>query len=78
LFLPEAKNNASIIGRVCGFDAKIYKILGEYFDVTSCWVRDKKFFKIFDFCFQLPALLIAQISYFSAKEKAGFSRNRPL
>jgi hypothetical protein len=49
---------APIIGRTRAFDAKIYKIVGGIFDVSVCRRRSKKFFKIFAFCFQLPALLI--------------------
>jgi hypothetical protein len=40
------------------FDAKIYKNVGDLFAVSLCVVWNKKFFKISDFCFQLPSLLV--------------------
>jgi hypothetical protein len=57
-FSPEAKKPPPIIGRVCAFDAKIYKIVGEVFAVSACWEGNKKIFKISDFSFQLPSVLI--------------------
>jgi hypothetical protein len=35
-FLPEAKKRPPIIGRVCAFDAKIYKNVDGIFDVSAC------------------------------------------
>jgi hypothetical protein len=59
LFLPEAKkSSASIIGATCGFDAKIYKIVGGIFNVSACGTGDKKLFKNSDFCSALPSLLV--------------------
>jgi hypothetical protein len=63
-FLPEAKNSASIIGRVCAFDAKIYKIVGGIFYVSACEERNKKIFKIFYFSSALPALLVEKTRIF--------------
>jgi hypothetical protein len=59
-FLPGAKKQPPIIGATCAFDAKIYKIVGGIFDVTSCCTGNKKNFQISDFCSALPSLLIAQ------------------
>jgi len=52
------KNNASIIGATCAFDAKFYKIVDAVLAVSLCVVSNKKFFRFSDFCFQLPSLLI--------------------
>jgi hypothetical protein len=52
------KTTAPIIGRTCAFDAKIYKIVDTIFAVSAYAVWNKKFFKIPDFSFQLPSLLI--------------------
>jgi hypothetical protein len=63
-FRPGGRKGAPpIIGWVCVFDAKFYKIVGGIFDVTCCWIRNKKNFKIFDFCSALPSFLIAQNSF---------------
>jgi hypothetical protein len=40
------------------FDAKIYKIVDSILAVSPCVVWNKKFFKISDFSFQLPSLLV--------------------
>jgi hypothetical protein len=53
-----------IIGAICAFDAKIYKNVGGFFDVTSCWARSKKNFQISGFCFQLPSLLVDFLAKF--------------
>jgi len=37
---------------------KKYKIVDEIFAVSACVIWNKKFFKIPDFSFQLPSLLI--------------------
>ena len=58
VFNRRQKNNASIIGATCAFDAKIYKIVDAIFAVSPYVVWNKKFFKISDFCFQLPSLLV--------------------
>ena len=50
-FWPEAKSSASIIGRTCAFDAKIYKIVGGFFAVSACMSRAKKYFKFPIFVF---------------------------
>jgi hypothetical protein len=47
-----------IIGATCVFDAKIYKIVDSFFDVSPCFVWNKNFFQISDFSFQLPSLLV--------------------
>jgi len=47
-----------IIGRVCAFDAKIYKNVDEIFDVSACEEGNKKIFKLFYFCSALPSLLV--------------------
>jgi hypothetical protein len=52
------KSSASIIGRVCAFDAKIYKNVGGVFDVSSGRTGNKKNFQISDFCSALPSLLV--------------------
>jgi hypothetical protein len=52
------KNSPPIIGATCAFDAKIYKIVDNVFAISPCVVRNKKFFKISDFSFQLPSLLV--------------------
>jgi len=57
-FSPEGKKAAPIIGATCAFGAKIYKIVDSFFGITSCRAKSKKIFKIFDFCFQLPSLLV--------------------
>jgi len=56
--LPEAKSCASTIGATCAFDAKIYKNVGDVFNVSSGRTGNKKKFQISDFCFQLPARLV--------------------
>jgi hypothetical protein len=58
VFRPGGETRAPIIGATCGFDAKIYKIVGGVFDVSACGQGNKKNFKILDFCFQLPSVLI--------------------
>jgi len=57
-FRPEAKSSASIIGATCTFDAKNYKIVDGFFDVSAFMSWDNKNFQIFYFCFQLPSLLV--------------------
>jgi len=58
-FRPEDEKKAPpIIGATCGFDAKIYKIVDSFFSVSPCLTRDKNFFQISDFCFQLQADLV--------------------
>ena len=52
------KRRPPIIGRTCAFDAKIYKIVDSVFDVNACEEGNKKIFKLFYFCFQLPSFLI--------------------
>jgi hypothetical protein len=52
------KGSPPIIGRTCGFDAKIYKNVGGDFDVSACGEGNKKIFKLFYFCFQLPSVLV--------------------
>ena len=52
------KRRPPIIGRTCAFDAKIYKNVDTIFDVSPCVVWNKKIFKFFYFCFQLPSLLV--------------------
>ncbi|MEJ2102838.1 MAG: hypothetical protein P8X68_23135, partial [Desulfobacterales bacterium] len=51
VFYRRLKNNASTIGWVCVFDAKIYKNVGGDFDVSSCVVWNKKILKIPIFVF---------------------------
>jgi len=59
VFRPEGKkSSAPIIGATCAFDAKIYKIVGGVFDVSSGRTGNKKNFQISDFCFQLPSHLV--------------------
>jgi hypothetical protein len=55
---PGEKNSPPIIGATCAFDAKIYKIVDGFFDVSPCVVWNKKFFQFSDFSFQLPSLLV--------------------
>jgi len=55
---PGEKNSPPIIGATCAFDAKIYKNVDSLFGVSLCKVWNKKFFKISDFSFQLPSLLV--------------------
>ena len=50
-----------IIGATCAFDAKIYKNVDGIFDVSACEEGNKKNFKLFYFCFQLPSLLVENI-----------------
>jgi hypothetical protein len=52
------KGSPPIIGRTCGFDAKIYKNVGGIFAVSACCGRNKKIFKLFYFCSALPSLLV--------------------
>ena len=59
-FRPGDERSPPTIERTCGFDAKIYKIVDGFFDVTYCWIGNKKNFRIFDFCSALPSLLVAQ------------------
>jgi hypothetical protein len=40
------------------FDAKIYKNVDGYFDVSACEKGNKKIFKLFYFCSALPSLLV--------------------
>jgi hypothetical protein len=47
-----------IIERTCVFDAKIYKNVDGIFNVSACWEGNKKYFKLFYFCFQLQAVLV--------------------
>ena len=47
-----------MIGAICRFDAKIYKIVDGFFDVSLCVVWNKKKLQISDFCFQLQAVLV--------------------
>ena len=66
-FCRGQKQQPPIIGATSAFDAKIYKIVDSVFDVSACEERDKKNFKIFDFCSQLPSLLVdffAKIYFF--------------
>jgi hypothetical protein len=49
---------APIIGATCAFDAKIYKNVDMVFAVSLCLPKNKKFFQISDFCFQLQADLV--------------------
>jgi hypothetical protein len=57
--LPEAKkSSASTIERTCAFDAKIYKNVDDDFAVSAFVKRNKKNYRISDFCFQLPSLLV--------------------
>jgi hypothetical protein len=56
--LAPAKRRPPIIGATCAFDAKIDKIVDGFFDVSACGKRNNEFFQIFDFCFQLPSLLV--------------------
>jgi hypothetical protein len=57
-----AKHAPPIIGATCGFDAKIYKIVGGIFAVSACGEGNKKNFKKSDFCFQLPSLLVEKLA----------------
>jgi hypothetical protein len=57
-FLPEAKKQPPIIGATCAFDAKIYENADGFLDVSAYCGRNKKFFQISDFSFQLPSLLV--------------------
>ena len=52
------KNAPPIIGAICGFGAKIYKNVDSIIAVSLCRIRNKKFFEISDFCFQLQAVLV--------------------
>jgi len=52
------KQRPPTIRAACAFDAKIYKIVDDIFNVSPCLVWNKKKFHFSDFCFQLPALLI--------------------
>ena len=64
-FLPEAKKQRlPIIGRTCVFDAKIYKNVDTIFAVSAYIIWNKKFFKISNFCFQLPSLLVEKLALF--------------
>jgi hypothetical protein len=56
--LAPAKRRPPIIGRTCGFDAKIYNNVGGDFDVSACGEGNKKILQISDFSFQLPSLLV--------------------
>ena len=58
VFWPGAERRAPIIGRVCAFDAKIYKNVDVIFNVSACEEGNKKFFNLFYFCSALPSLLI--------------------
>jgi hypothetical protein len=50
--LPEAKKSAPpIIERTCAFDAKIYKNVDGFFDVSACGGGNKKKFKFPIFVF---------------------------
>ena len=73
-FLPEAKkSSASTIGATCAFDAKIYKIVDGFFDVTSCGIRNKKKFQNSDFSFQLPSLLVENSTQIANRSNGGAS-----
>jgi len=57
--LPEAKKGTPpIIERTCVFDAKIYKNVDSFFDVSACGGGNKKKLQNSVFCFQLPSLLV--------------------
>jgi hypothetical protein len=47
-----------IIERTCTFDAKFYKIVDGVLAVSLCVKWNKKFFRFFDFSFQLPSFLV--------------------
>ena len=57
-FCRGLKSSAPIIERICTFDAKIYKIVDAIFSVSLCAAGNKKIFKLFYFCFQLPLDLV--------------------
>jgi hypothetical protein len=52
------KGSPPTIGRVCAFDAKIYKNVDWIFDVSACEEGNKKIFRLFYFCSALPSLLV--------------------
>jgi hypothetical protein len=70
------KSSASIIGATCAFDAKIYKIVDGNFNVSSCGKWNKKIFKLFYFCFQLPSLLVEMMPSHSRRFSGNFRKNR--
>jgi len=57
-FRPGGETLAPIIGATCGFDARIYKIVGGIFAVSACGEGNKKNFKNSVFCLALPPLLV--------------------
>jgi len=57
-FSSEANSIASTIGPTCAFESKIYKNVGQVLAVSACFERNRKYFPIADFCFQLPSLLV--------------------
>jgi hypothetical protein len=66
-FFAGSEKAAPIIGRTCGFDAKIYKIVGWSFAVSACWEGNKKIFKLFYFCSALPSHLVEIITFHSRR-----------
>ena len=62
--MAPAKRRPPIIGAICAFDAKIYKIVGGVFDVSACGEGNKKNFKNCDFCSALPSLLVENLPEF--------------
>jgi hypothetical protein len=69
------KGSSPTIGRVCAFDAKIYKIVDGVFDVSACVEGNKKNFKPFYFCFQLSSLLVETMPSHSRRFSGNFRPN---